>query len=156
MVFSDNYNGNQFEIFLLPGSFEFEVMEISFPRGIHERKISFCHDYESIFGRKTYATQVVGAYYSDRLATVEYLNKIRRQAKIVVFHEEREEYYVSLWVGVIRETIRRAIHKQPEIFSTKEEALIRISSRLNLTFNEYLKKSIVLNNYEKQKSLWEF
>ena len=156
MVFSDYYNGNQFEIFFLPGSFEFEVMEVGFPRGIHERQISFCHDYESIFGRKSYASQVVGAYYADRLATTEFLEKIKRQAKIIVFHEEREEYYAPLGVGIIRETIRRAMQKQPEIFATKEEALQIIKSRLKLDFNEYLQKSVVLKNYGKQKRLWEF
>jgi DNA repair protein NreA len=156
MVFSDYYNGNQFEIFFLPGSFEFEVMEVGFPRGIHEREISFCHDYESIFGRKSYATYVVGAYYADRLATTEYLEKVKRQGKIVVFHEEREEYYAPLGVGIIREAIRRAMKKQPEVFSTKEDALENIKSRLKLSFDKYLKKSIILNSYGKQKRIWEF
>jgi hypothetical protein len=156
-LFSEYYNGNHFEILFLPGNFEFEVIEVAFSGSLwNEAGTEFCHDYESFFGRTSYASEVVGAYYADRLATTEYLEKIKRQAKVVVFHEEREEYYAPVGVGIIREAIRRAMQKQPEIFATKEEALEKMKSRLKLSFNEYLKKSIVLKNYGKQKRIWEF
>ncbi len=156
-VFSEYYNGNQFEILLLPGNFEFEVIEVSFSGGLwSESKTSFVQDYESFFGRKTYASNVVGAYYADRLSTAEYLDRIKKQAKIVVFHEEREEYYAPLGVGIIRETIRKAMQRQPERFSTLKEALERMKTRVKFDWKKYMENCKIIKDYGKQKSLWEF
>jgi DNA repair protein NreA len=156
-VFSEYYNGNHFEILFLPGHFEFEVIEVAFSGSLWGGgNTGFCHDYESFFGRKTYASQVVGAYYADRLATTEYLERIRRQGKIVVFHEEREEYYAPLGVGIIREAIRRAMKKQPEKFSSLNEALDRMKGRVKFDWSEYMKNCKIIKDYGKQKNLFEF
>ncbi len=156
-LFTEYYNGNHFEILFLPGYFEFEVIEVSFSGSLwSENKTSFVHDYESFFGRKTYAENVVGAYYADRLSTTEYLEKIKRQAKVIVFHEEREEYYAPLGVGIIREAIRRAMQKQPEKFSTLKEALEKMKIRVKFDWNEYMKNCKIIRDYGKQRSLWEF
>jgi DNA repair protein NreA len=156
-LFTEYYNGNHFEILLLPGNFEFEVIEVAFSGSLWSgSKTSFCHDYESFFGRTSYASEVVGAYYADRLATIEYLDKIKRQAKIVVFHEEREEYYAPLGVGIIREAIRRAMTKQPEKFSTLREALDKMKTRVKFEWAEYMNNCKIIKDYGKQKSLWEF
>lgn len=156
-VFTEYYNGNHFEILFLPGNFEFEVIEVAFSGSLwNGAGTEFCHDYESFFGRKTYASEVVGAYYADRLATSEYLERIKRQAKIVVFHEEREEYYAPLGVGIIREAIRRAVGKQPERFSTLKEALEKMKTRVKFSWDSYMENCKIIKDYGKQKSLWEF
>ncbi len=156
-LFTEYYNGNHFEILLLPGNFEFEVIEVAFSGSLWSgSKTSFCHDYESFFGRTSYASEVVGAYYADRLATIEYLDKIKRQAKIIVFHEEREEYYAPLGVGIIRESIRRAMTKQPERFSILKDALDKMKTRVKFDWTEYMNNCKILKDYCKQKSLWEF
>jgi DNA repair protein NreA len=157
LVFEEYYNGNKFEVLFLPGYFEFEVMEVGFSGSLWSGdKISFVQDYESFFGRKEYAKNVVGAYYADRLSTTEYLLKIKKQAKIIVFHEEREEYYAPLGVGIIREAIRRAMKNKPVIYQELNLALEKIKLGLKLDFEMYLEKSIILKNYGKQKSLNEF
>lgn len=155
-LFSEYYNGNHFEILFLPGNFEFEVIEVGFSGSCGNLKTSFVQDYESHFGRKTYASNVVGAYYADRLATTEYLEKIKKQAKILIFHEEREEYYAPLGVGIIRETIRRAMKKTPERFSSLNEALEKMKMRVKFDWDKYLENSKILKDYGKQKSLFEF
>jgi hypothetical protein len=156
-VFSEYYNGNHFEILFLPGNFEFEVIEVSFSGSLWgDVKTDFVQDCESFFGRKIYAKNVVGAYYADRLATIEYLEKIKKQAKILVFHEEREEYYAPLGVGIIRESIRRAMEKTPERFSTLDEALEIMKTRVKFDWNKYMENSKIIRDYGKQKSLWEF
>ncbi|GEM_PF-4526108 len=64
--------------------------------------------------------------------------RIRKQAKVVVFHEEREEYYAPLGVGIIRESLRRAFEREPKKFSNIKEALGEIKNNLKLDFNKYL------------------
>lgn len=156
-VFSEDYNGNHFEILILPGHFEFEVIEVSFAGSLWAGDTTkICHDYESFFKRKTYASEVVGAYYADRLATTEYLERIGKQGKIIVFHEEREEYYAPLGVGIIREAIRRAMKKQPNRFSSLNEALELMKTRVKLDWKDYMERCKIIKDYGKQKSLFEF
>lgn len=78
-VFHNYYNGNHFEIILLPGNFSFEVIEVSMTGHYWggEEKTVFSQDWETFFDRKTYAQEVVGAYYADRLGVCEYLEKIK-------------------------------------------------------------------------------
>lgn len=160
-LFNYDYNGNHFEILLLPGNWSFEVIEVSMAGSnwnitIGANKDLFMQDYEGFFPRKKYATNVVGAYYADRLGVAEYLEKIHRQATALVFHEERPEYYAPLGVGIIRESVRKAMQTQPEKPATIHEALLQMSMRLRAPIWKYKKMSWVLNNYGKQKKLKEF
>lgn len=156
-LFTGDYNGNHFEIILLPGYFEFEVLETSFSGSLWGgSKTETVIDYESFFGRKEYARNVVGAYYADRLATCEYLERIKKQAKVVVFHEEREEYYAPLGVGIIRETIRKIMNSPPQRFSDLKDLLETVRPRVKLGFDKYLQDSRIIRDYGKQRALWEF
>jgi hypothetical protein len=157
-----DYNGNHFEALLLPGSLAFEVIEVSMQGSTWSQEIGkdfdvFMQDYEGFHGRKTYATNVVGAYYANRLAISEYLDKIKKQSTILLFHEERPEYYAPLGVGIIRESLRRMFSiSKPEHPASIEEALITMANRLKAPIAKYKKRSWVLANYGKQKSLKEF
>jgi len=157
-LFHNYYNGNHFEILLLPGAWSFEVIEVSLPGnvwgGINNEY--FMQDYEGFFPRKKYAGNVVGAYYADRLGVCEYLNKIQRQASVLVLHEERAEYYAPLGVGIIRESIRKAMQMSYEKPSTIEEALRIMSGRLKASFSRYKEMSWIINNYGKQKRISDF
>jgi len=160
-LFHYYYNGNHFEILLLPDKFAFEVIEVAMPGNVWttqkgETNISYSQDYESFFGRKTYAKNVVGAYYTDRLAVTEYLEKIKKQASVLVLHEEREEYYAPLGVGIIRESIRYAMKEKPEYPSTIKDAFEIMSKRLKAPIKKYHEMSWVLNNYKKQNFMRSF
>ena len=157
-VFSQDYNGNHFDVLFLPGAFSFEVIETSMPGSVWSEqqpvdKSYSMQDYEGFFGRKTYATNVVGAYYTDRLAVCEYLNKIKRQATVLLLHEERPEYYAPLGVGIIRESLRKAFTKKPQIYETIEDALRNIKNRTLVPTDKIKEMSWVLKNYGEQKSL---
>ncbi len=162
-LFHHYYNGNHFEVLLLPEKFTFEVIEVSMQGSNWNEEIKasgdvFMQDYEGFFPRKTYATHVVGAYYTDRLAVAEYLEKIKRQATVFLCHEERQEYYAPLGVGIIRESLRKMFSdpKAVEYPDSIEQALIMMGQRLKAPFSRYKKMSWVLENYGKQKKIWEF
>lgn len=123
LVFSYSYNGNYFDIILLPYPQSFEMQEVWERGSLWNSGDSVGMDYESIEGRKTYADEVGGAYYAARLAVYEYLSKIRRQASIIVLRRISGEYYSPLGVWVIRETVRNAMNTPPMKFGSLEELL---------------------------------
>jgi hypothetical protein len=149
-VHTAEYLGNHYEFLLLPEKFSFEVIEISL------NNLGVWHDYESFFPRKQYADSVTGAYYANRLALVEYLEKIHRQCQCIVFREVRPEYYAPLGVGILRQTSREAFSIQGKNFSTLKEALEDIQTRLKIPLSNWTDKSIILKNYGKQKKLSSF
>jgi DNA repair protein NreA len=163
LLFSDNYAGNYYNILLLPGEFKFEVMEESVPnianptkQNLMQQDIGFWQDYEGFFGRKNYASSVTGAYYANRLAVCEYLEKMKRQATIIVFRETTEEYYAPLGVGILREVTRKAMQNVPVKPESLQEALKIIDSRIKVPIEKFTKISWIISNYKKQKRLSEF
>ena len=152
IVFNSEYNGNHYEIILLPDKFSFEIIEAE----IKFNNVKFWQDHEFFNGRKNYAKDVVGGYYVARLALCEYLNKIKKQATALFLREVGQEYYAPLGVGILRETCRDAFSRKPEKFTTIEEAFEKIQSRLNLNVEVFKEKSILLKEYGKQKKISEW
>ena len=149
-VFNAEYLGNHYEFLLLPDKYSFEVIEISM------KNYGVWHDHETFFPRKKYADSVTGAYYANRLALTEYLEKIKRQARCLVLREIRPEYYAPLGVGILRQISREAFAQTPETFPTLKEALHLIQNRLRQTITNFTRKSILLENYGKQKKITDF
>lgn len=151
MLFHAEYVGNHYEILLMPGNFSFEVIEAD----IKYDKINFWHDYESFYGRKNYAKEVVGGYYVARLAVSEYLEKIKKQASVLVLREITNDYYAPLGVGILRETCRDSFNYL-EKFNSSNEAFEKMQERFNINVNIFKEKSVILKDYGKQKKLWDF
>lgn len=152
LLFNNEYNGNHYEIILLPGNFSFEVIEAEMKSG----EIKFWQDYELFHGRKYYADNVVGAYYANRLAVCEYLEKIKKQATAIFLREVRPEYYAPLGVGILRECTRDAFKKTPEKCASVNEALKKAQTRLRLSINIFKEKSILLKEFGKQKKITQW
>jgi hypothetical protein len=147
-VFTAEYLGNHYEFLLLPKTFQFEVIEYSL------KSSQYWQDSETIFKRKTYASDVTGAYYTNRLAVCEYLTKIKKQASCLVIREIRPEYYAPLGVGILRATSRDAFSKKPQIFQDLQQALQNIQYRLRSNITGFTSRSKILNS--KQKTLFDF
>jgi len=158
LVFTSEYLGNHYEFLLLPDKFSFEVMEARMTGNVWNPSspLYLAIDYENFQGRKDYAGNVTGAYYSNRLALCEYLEKIKKQASCLVIREVRPEYYAPCGVGILREASRDAFSKQPERFSSLQEAFSRIKTRLKLPVETFTKSSWLLKEYGKQTRLNKF
>lgn len=155
-VFHGYYVGNHYEFLLLPDKFSFEVLEAYIPGSVwnpFSQSIKLSQDYEGFSSRKTYASNVTGAYYTARLCLSEYLTRIKKQASCVIFREERPEYYAPLGVGILRELGREAFQSKPETFPTIQEALTTMQSRMKLPISLFRDKSWLLANYKKQTRL---
>ena len=149
LIFSGEYLGNHYEVLLLPRYWSFEVIEISL------KNFGVWHDFESIFKRKKYASDVTGAYYANRLAVTEYLEKIKKQAAALVLREIRPEYYAPLGVGILRQTTRALFQNPPKRFENLNHALNDIKNRLRLPIEKFLKNSQLMQETQ-QKTLGEF
>jgi DNA repair protein NreA len=155
LLFNSEYNGNHYEILLLPDKFSFEVIEAEMNDSLWNQtgKTSVMQDYEFFYNRKTYADSVTGAYYANRLALAEYLEKIKRQATALFFREVGPEYYAPLGVGILREITREAFRNPPEKFSEISEALDIAQTRLRIPIKTYTDNSVLLKEYKKQTKL---
>jgi len=142
LVFYDEYVGNHYEILLIPRFWSFEVIEVSV------RNHGLWKDYESNFTRKKYADSVTGAYYANRLGVTEYLEKIKKQATVLVLREIRPEYYAHLGVGILRETTRSAMNNGPKKFGSLKEALEDIQTRLRTSINRYVRESELMKGLQ--------
>lgn len=146
-VFSNYYLGNHYEFILIPGPWSFEVIEVG------TAKQMWWQDHENVFKRKKYADSVTGAYYTNRLAVAEYLDKIKCCATVLVFREVRPEYFAPLGVGILRELSRSAFSRKPNEFNDLEEAFNFVNSRLKLNVTEFKSRSKVLQERKQQKTL---
>jgi len=155
LLFHGEYNGNHYEILLLPDKFSFEVIEAELSGSLWNQTghISIMKDYEFFNGRKTYADSVTGAYYANRLALCEYLQKIKKQATALFFRQVTEEYYAPLGVGILREISRAAFQNPLQKFNTIEEALQQAQTRIEIPISTYTNESVLLNEFGKQKRL---
>ncbi|MBI4043209.1 MAG: hypothetical protein HY393_00190 [Candidatus Diapherotrites archaeon] len=158
-VFHANYVDNDFWILLLPSEWQFEQMEAWKPGGLwtsHSTESRIMADHEFFGGRKKYASNVAGAYYSARLAVGEYLRSIKRQSGCVIFREIGVSVQASLGVWKIRETVRHALKEKPLTFYELPRALDFLSSRLSVPLESYLRESNVLSFYRHQKRITEY
>lgn len=158
-VFYDEYIGNHYEILLIPRQLSFEVIEAKMPGSVWNPQgsnIWIAQDYESYWGRKDYASEVTGAYYSNRVAAAEYLYKTKRQASILVLREVREDYWAPCGVGILREVSRNAFKKKPRIFNNLKEASNDIQTRLHLPIQKFIEKSMLLKELKQQITLKPF
>ncbi|MFH0711489.1 MAG: hypothetical protein V1944_02835 [Candidatus Aenigmatarchaeota archaeon] len=151
MVFKNEYIGNHYQIILIPGNYEYELVEIW---NLYGRPM-IDSDFEPFWGKKEYANKTAGAFYSGRLGVLEYLNKIKRQAGILIIREVRSDYFAPVGIWQLREAVRDAFNKPCERFSSVEEAVKIISTRI-LSKDEWTKESLILKNKRTQLKLTKF
>jgi hypothetical protein len=154
-VFQSHYLDNHFYILLIPSSWMFEQIEAWYPGSafIPGSQAAIVSDYEFGNGRKGYASKTAGAYYAARLASLEHLLKVRRQAAVIVFREVRSGYLVPLGVWQIRENVRHAFRGKQAEFSSLQEALKSIKSGLRIPMEEWTRQSKIIDRITHQRTL---
>jgi hypothetical protein len=150
-LFSNEYLGNHYEILLIPREYQYELIECWTAFG----KVEFYSDYEPYWGRKDYAINTHGAFYSGRLAVMEYLNRIKRQATILIVREILPSYEIPLGIWQMRETVRGAFTQPYERFDSLGQAVKRISGKVTVKGNWQF-KSKLLKKLKEQRKISEF
>ncbi|MFW6003103.1 MAG: DNA repair protein NreA [Halanaeroarchaeum sp.] len=116
-VFENEYLGNRYWIVLAPGRWEYELVEMKSPGSIWNPdptgEIYLASAAEGFEGRTGYVDETAGAYYAARLGVLEYLDRIGRQAKVMVLREVSDDYWAPVGVWQVRESVRNAFDGPP-------------------------------------------
>ena len=151
------YLGNHYFVLLLPNLFSYELFEYGIRYGQIKDEMT---DFEDYYGRKDYASNSVGGYYAVRLAVLEHLKRIKRQASIFIIRYETEEYWANLGVWVCETASRKAMDNKYISFYSRENALdfMRnfIFNKMKQDVGDVFKRSKLLNYVREQKNLFDF
>ncbi|MBT4824082.1 hypothetical protein HN695_03105 [Candidatus Woesearchaeota archaeon] len=156
LAYFGGYQGNYYLILMFPEVWSYELFEM-----IITEQNSFATDYESFQGRKAYAYETAGGYYAARIAILEKLKSIKRQAGVLALRFiNPNEYIAPLGVWVCRQATRAALANKPIEFASKELLLnyakLVGSKKFGFNVNGILDQSLLLRNMQEQMKLGEF
>jgi len=153
--YKNSYVGNDFHIFLIPGKWEYELLELKRPGSVWNaaKNTYIAADYEPYTGRKEYAEQTSGAFYAARLGAIEHLANRKRQAKVLIVREVKPEYWAPLGVWIIRETVRNGFEDGKELDSFKK-LKFKLSNKFMFLYERLEKQSKILGS--RQSSIADF
>jgi hypothetical protein len=151
-VWVNEYVGNRYWVILSPGQWEFELVEMKAPGSIWnqdptgETWMGSAH--EGYEGRTQYVDETSGAYYASRLAVLEHLESIGRQAKCLVLREVSDDYWAPVGVWQIRESVRNAFDGEYGEAETFHGAVREIVPQLPVSLNDLRRKSNMLSGLQ--------
>jgi hypothetical protein len=151
LLFHNEYLGNHYEILFIPGQYQYELVEVwNSPIG---RTVG--SDYEPNRGRTDYAGNTEGAFYAGRLGVVEQMLRMKKQASVLIVREILPSYDVPMGIWQMRETVRGAFENESERFSSIQDTLTKLGSRL-MSGDAWKLKSNMLKNLREQKKISAF
>ncbi|MDL5361912.1 DNA repair protein NreA [Halalkalicoccus sp. NIPERK01] len=144
-VFSSEYMGNRYWAILSPGNWEFELVEMKAPGSVWNpvgSEVWIASDHEGYEGRTKYVDGgTAGAYYATRLAALEYLEEIGRQAKVLVLRHVSDEYWAPVGVWQIRESVRDAFEGESGVAETLHDAVRGVEPLLPISTGDLRRSS---------------
>ena len=151
VVFENSFLYNKFYIVFIPGKFEYEAFEL-WPKDSlwNYDNYDYNYEFEPFEGRTTYAKLQTGGYYAARLGVLEYLNKIKKQCRVLVIRIIENDYSIPVGVWQVRENVRNAFVNR-KVFNSKHDLY-------NYLENNLKRKSKILKESRlfKQSRLNEF
>jgi len=156
------YLGNYYLILMLPDKWGYELFETYMPNTSWNlsKEINYTTDSEGFYGRKTYAENCAGGYYSVRLAILEKLRKMKRQGSVLALRFITGEYSVPLGVWVTRAAARKALQQKAIGFEDKsymlDYARKLVKKRFGYDLDNILRNSVLLKEFGKQVRLTDF
>jgi len=149
-VFLYEHLGNIFTIVLFPHRWVYEMIEAWYSNGV----MGFGSDYEDARGID-HPPAIAGAYFAAKLGVLEYLNKNKIQAGVVILREIRPEYAIPVGVWQVREGIREAMKKNPILAEDFDQALLLASNKMSISKSEWLIHGNILS-LMRQKTMSDF
>ena len=157
-VYESDYLGNRFEVLLVPDAWSYEAYEAWYPRTLWNPSadgVAIVTDWEGYSGRWRYAS-MGGCYYAARLAVLEHLAKVRRQARVFILREAYPDYILPVGVWQVRENVRNAMRQPPRRYDTLGEALQGAMGRLSIGLEHWLDAGALLRQTLTQRKLTDF
>ncbi len=154
-VYKTVAHDNRWLVIMIPGAWEYELVEAWYPDTTwneSKKNIDIFSSYEAFSGRKTYA-EIGGCYYAARLASTELLDKIKKQAKVVILREAHPGYIMPLGVWNVREHVRDALKGEPIILENMAQLFDLIHSNMDIDIPTWISNSTLLRTYLRQRRL---
>ena len=153
-VWYNEYVGNDYWVILAPGNWEFELVELKAPGSIWnpepDGQYYMAADDEGYEGRTSYVDETSGAYYASRLAVLEHLEAIDRQATCLVIRHASESYWAPVGVWQIREGIRHAFDGDYATAETFHGAIRQLEAALPVSLADLRRKSKMVAGIQSQ------
>ncbi len=109
-------------------------------------------DYEGYWGRDDYPS-IGGCYYAARIAVLEVLRAMRRQAAAILWREIYPGFNLPIGVWWVRENVRAMLNGQYERFYDLRDALKYVAGFLKLPISAWVSRSYVIRVLTRQSSL---
>lgn len=158
-----SYLGNYYLMLFFPDPFSYELFEMSVRAGRQgnwEGKGNWSTDYETVQGRKNYATETAGGYYTVRLAISEKMLENKRQGSCLALRFITDEYTLPLGVWVTREAARNSLKSKPLKFADMSLMLTYaknlVKKKLGYNLDKLLPESLLLRERKQQLKLNQF
>ncbi len=146
---------NRWLVIVIPGAWEYELVEAWYPNTTWNREnpnIEIYSSYEPFSGRTKYA-EIGGCYYAARLASSELLDKLKKQGKVVILREAHPGYIMPMGVWNVREHVREALRGRPVELNGLNELFAYITTKMDIPIADWIKNSTLLTLSLKQKRL---
>ena len=144
-VHRNEYLGNAFWVVLVPGTWEYELVELKAPGSIWnpdpEAGTYLAAASEGREGRTGYVEETAGAYYAARLGVLEHLDDRGRQAKALVCRHVSDDYWGPVGVWQVREAVRNAFSGEHGTAETFGEAVRGVADHLPISLGRLRRKS---------------
>ena len=149
-----DYLGNYYLILCFPEIWSYELFEM------HVSSDRYMTDYEPYEGRKSYADNTAGGFYTVRLGILEKLKELKKQGSVLALRFITGDYTLPLGVWVTLEATRKAINNKPIEFGSKElmlEYAKKLAKRkFSFDLENVLDNSILLKSMKQQSKLIKF
>ena len=146
---------NRWLVIVIPGAWEYELVEAWYPNTTWNREnpnIEIYSSYEPFSGRTKYA-EIGGCYYAARLASSELLDKLKKQGKVVILREAHPGYIMPMGVWNVREHVREALKGKPVELDGFEQLFAYIRTKMDIPIADWIKNSTLLTLSLRQKRL---
>src|SRR3989338_1866176 len=154
LAYFGGYLGNYYLILCFPEIWNYELFEM------HVSSDRYMTDYEPYEGRKYYAANTAGGFYTVRLGILEKLREVKKQGSVLALRFITGDYTLPLGVWVTLEATRKAMQSKPIEFGSKElmlEYAKKLSKKkFNFGLDGILSQSILLKNIKEQSKLVKF
>jgi hypothetical protein len=150
-VYVDTALHNTVAALLMPGEWMFEAME----SWLAHPDAGPIGDWEVGLKRRGYPEKLAGAYHATRLAALEHLCRIGRQAACVVFLEV-DRGWIPMGVWRFREIARRGFLFEPYTADSLNTAVHQVQNALRTPIGKWLNTSSLIKRHRYQKRIVEY
>ena len=166
-VYCSELMDNHYAVIFFPMAWAFEQLEAWLPGSSwggqnnpdeinQQEEVVIMGDFEPNKGRKSYPSNVVGAYFSGRLAVCEKMLEKKRQSSALILREIRSGYWAPLGVWQVREGVRKTLESKPVVFSSLEESLLFASTKLKIPIDTWKKESEIISLFNSRNVLFKY